>query len=170
MPWPSSTIATAAWCWRSIRRILGDAGDAEEVLQEVFLQVWAQADRYDSRRAAPATWVTLLARSRAIDLLRSRQVRQRTAEAAGSEPHARHASPEGVRAVWYEERQQRVRAALGELPEEQRTVLELAFFEGLTQREIAERTEHSAGHGEDADAVGDEEAAHGAARRARELL
>jgi RNA polymerase sigma-70 factor (ECF subfamily) len=122
------------------RRILGSASDAEEVLQETLLQVWAQAGRYDPRRSSVATWLVLLARSRAIDLLRSRRVRERAVEAAGDETQGVHASPEGPAAVWYEERRARVAAALAELPEEQRHVLELAFFGGMTQSEIAEAT------------------------------
>jgi RNA polymerase sigma-70 factor (ECF subfamily) len=122
------------------RRVLGNAADAEEVVQETLLQVWAQAGRYDSRRSSVATWLVLLTRSRAIDLLRSRRVRERTDEAAGEDTLGVHASPEGPAAVWFEERRSRVVAALAQLPPEQRHVLELAFFAGLTQREIADLT------------------------------
>lgn len=122
------------------RRIVGDAADAEEVVQETLLQVWAQASRYDSRRSSVATWMVLLARSRAIDRLRSRRVRERAVDAAGDETQGVHTSPEGPAAVWYEERRARVSSALAELPQEQRHVLELAFFGGLSQREIAETT------------------------------
>jgi RNA polymerase sigma-70 factor (ECF subfamily) len=124
------------------RRILGNAADAEEVVQEAFIQVWAQASRYDPRRSSVSTWLVLLARSRAIDLLRSRGVRQRAVAAVAAEPpaEASHASPEGPRAVWYEERQARLAKALAALPAEQREVLELAFYGGLSQREIADST------------------------------
>jgi RNA polymerase sigma-70 factor (ECF subfamily) len=122
------------------RRILGNASDAEEVVQETLLQVWTQAGRYDPARSSATTWLVLLTRSRAIDLLRSRGVRQRAAVASALELPAAHTSPEGPRAVLTEERQARVRTALAELPVEQRGVLELAFFGGLSQSEIAERT------------------------------
>ena len=122
------------------RRIVGSQSDAEEVVQETLLQVWAQAGRYDPRRSSVATWLVLLARSRASDLLRSRRVRERAVTAAGDETQGVHASPEGPAAVWYEERRSRVAAALSELPPEQRQVLELAFFGGQSQREIAEAT------------------------------
>jgi RNA polymerase sigma-70 factor (ECF subfamily) len=122
------------------RRILGNPADAEEVVQETLLQVWGQAGRYDPRRSSVATWLVLLARSRAIDLLRSRRVRERAVEAAGEETLGVHASPEGPAAVWYEERRSRVLAALAQLPADQRHVLELAFFGGLSQREIADLT------------------------------
>jgi RNA polymerase sigma-70 factor (ECF subfamily) len=122
------------------RRILGTAADAEEVVQETLLQVWSQAGRYDPRRSSVPTWLVLLARSRAIDLLRSRRVRERAVEAAVDETPQRHASPDGPGAVWSKERRSRVREALVELPAEQREVLEQAFFHGWSQREIAERT------------------------------
>jgi RNA polymerase sigma-70 factor (ECF subfamily) len=122
------------------RRILGTSADAEEVLQETLLQVWAQAGRYDPRRSSVVTWLVLLARSRAIDRLRSRRVRDRAVEMAAEEAPQRHASPEGPRAVWTGERAARVRAALAGLPAEQREVLEQAFYQGWSQREIAERT------------------------------
>ena len=122
------------------RRILGNQSDAEEVLQETLLQVWAQAGRYDPRRSSVATWLVLLARSRAIDLLRSRRVRQRAVDAVADETQGVHASPQGPAAVWYEERRARVAAALAELPAEQRHVLEMAFFGGQSQREISEAT------------------------------
>ena len=122
------------------RRILGNAADAEEVVQEALVQAWSQARRYDPRRASVVTWLVLLTRSRAIDLLRSRRVREGAAEASAREPAPADASPEGPRAVWERERQVRVAAALAELPAEQREVLELAFYEGLSQTEIAGRT------------------------------
>jgi RNA polymerase sigma-70 factor (ECF subfamily) len=122
-----------------VRRILGNAADADEVVQETFVQVWAQASRYDPRRSSVPTWLVLLARSRAIDLLRSRGVRERAVTAATAEAEV-DASPEGPAAVWYEERRARLGAALRELPAEQRAVLEQAFYGGKSQREIAEQT------------------------------
>ena len=122
------------------RRILGNPADAEEVVQEALLQVWSQAGRYDPRRSSVTTWLVLIARSRAIDLLRSRRVREQAVVASGREPPPAHTSPEGPRAVWTEERRARVGSALAGLPEEQREVLELAFYGGLSQSEIAERT------------------------------
>jgi RNA polymerase sigma-70 factor, ECF subfamily len=122
------------------RRILGDVRDAEEVLQEVFLQVWGQAGRFDPDRASPLTWIALITRSRAIDLMRSRGVRQRVVEAVGREVADTHQSAEAVGTVWNSERRERLQGALAELPPEQREVLELAYYGGLTQTEIAEET------------------------------
>ena len=122
-------------------RILGQRGDAEEVLQEAFLQVWGQADRYDPRRSSVLTWLVLLTRSRAIDRLRSRQAGERRAVASDArDPEPRHASPAAVESVLSLERRERVQQALGELPAEQRQVLELAFYGGLSQSEIAAQT------------------------------
>ncbi|HEX6201225.1 MAG TPA: sigma-70 family RNA polymerase sigma factor [Thermoanaerobaculia bacterium] len=122
------------------RRVLKDPADAEEVVQEVFLHLWRQADRYDPTRSSLSTWLALVTRSRAIDRLRTRGVVDRTHAAVQAEVGPAHASGEGASRVLHGERRRRVRDELAGLPEEQRQVLELAFFEGLTQREIAERT------------------------------
>jgi RNA polymerase sigma-70 factor (ECF subfamily) len=122
------------------RRILGDAADAEEILQEAFLQAWKQAGRYDPSRSSVSTWLVLLTRSRAIDRLRSRNVRDRTLTAVQQEGRGGHTSPEGMGDVFRQERGRRLRREMGVLPPEQREVLEMAFFRGMTQSEIASRT------------------------------
>ncbi len=122
------------------RRVLGDSSDAEEVLQEVFLQVWNQAGRYDGKRSSVSTWLVLITRSRSIDRLRSRQVKDRTLSALQQEKPDRHTSPEGLGSVLHQQRRQRLRREMEELPAEQRQVLELAFFRGMTQSEIATST------------------------------
>ncbi|MDP9121612.1 MAG: sigma-70 family RNA polymerase sigma factor [Acidobacteriota bacterium] len=121
------------------RRILGSPADAEEVLQEVFVHVWNQAARYDSSRSSVSTWLVLITRSRAIDRLRTRKVVERTHEAAHLDRPPEHTSFEGVEAVFIEQRRERVRRELEKLPKEQRQVLEMAFYQGLTQSEIAAR-------------------------------
>ncbi len=123
------------------RRVLNDGPEAEEILQEVFLQVWNQAGRYDTGRSSVSTWLVLITRSRSIDRLRSRQVVDRTLAGLQQEKRPSHTSPEGVSAVWTDQRRQRLRREMQKLPAEQRQVLELAFFRGLTQSEIAETTE-----------------------------
>lgn len=122
------------------RRILGRQSDAEEVLQEVFLQVWNQARRYDTGRSAVSTWLVLITRSRAIDRLRNRQVLDRTLGSLQQENRGLHTSPEGLRSVLWEQRRRRLNQALDALPSEQRQVLELAFYRGMTQSEIADGT------------------------------
>ncbi len=122
------------------RRIVIDSSDAEEILQEVFLQVWNQAERYDRRRSSVSTWLVLITRSRSIDRLRSRQVKDRTLASMKQENRNQHTSPEGAGAVLLDQRRQRLSQEMQELPNEQRQVLELAFFKGMTQSEIAHDT------------------------------
>jgi RNA polymerase sigma-70 factor (ECF subfamily) len=121
------------------RRILGAVAEAEEVLQEVFLHVWNHSERYDATRSSVSSWLILITRSRAIDRLRNRKVVEKTHEAAGLAVPLEDASPEGPDAVFVRERRQRVRQELDQLPAEQREVLEMAFYEGLSQTEIANR-------------------------------
>jgi RNA polymerase sigma-70 factor (ECF subfamily) len=122
------------------RRILGGAGEAEEVVQEAFLQVWRQAARYDPARSSVSSWLVLIARSRAIDRLRNRRVAERIATEAGADAPRVDASLDGIANVFFAERRARILAALDALPPEQREVIELAFFRGMTQNEIAQRT------------------------------
>lgn len=121
-------------------KILGDPADAEEVLQEVFVQVWKQAGRYQTSRSSVSTWLVLITRSRSIDRLRSRNVKLRTASEARKENPNPHASPKGLANVWMEERQKRLGEELAKLPPEQREVLEMAYYQGMTQREVSETT------------------------------
>ncbi|HUM16775.1 MAG TPA: sigma-70 family RNA polymerase sigma factor [Candidatus Nitrosotalea sp.] len=120
-----------------IRRVLRDPEAAAEVLQEVFWQVWLEAPQYDPKRGSPEAWLVMRARTRAIDRLRSMRRRDRTFVAPLDESVARrdHGSAENP-AVMAEHRDL-VQAALAQLPEAQRRVIELAFFEGLTQSEIS---------------------------------
>jgi RNA polymerase sigma-70 factor (ECF subfamily) len=118
-----------------ILRIVSRAADAEEVLQEAWLQAWRRADSYDPNRGTVIAWLLNMARSRAIDRLRSAASRQRMEDRVEVEPPDSVATPpEDV------ERNQlsaRVRTALDELGAQQRQVLELAYFGGLSQTEIA---------------------------------
>lgn len=123
-------------------RILGRRSEAEEALQEVFVQVWTQADRYDGDRSTPKGWILMLARSRALDRLRRGQSQQRRAEAAAVESAREEAAPPvGTERLESRERRHRIHSALGLLAPEQRRCIELAFFEGLTHTEIAKRLE-----------------------------
>lgn len=121
-------------------RILEDRGRAEDVLQDVFLQIWMRAASFDSERGSVRTWVCAAVRNRAIDLLRGRAGRARD-EAQLSESVAAHgygSDPERESELAFDRRL--VRAALASLPAEQREAVELAYYGGLTQREVAERT------------------------------
>lgn len=118
-------------------RILNSREEAEDILQEVFVQVWRRAADFDEMRGKPFTWLVTLARSRAIDRLRLLGARDRVAIAA-----ARDAPDEASDAAldaFRSEQRQIVAEALAELPEDQRRALVLAYFEGLTQSEIAAR-------------------------------
>ncbi len=122
------------------RRILDSTADAEEILQEVFVHVWNQAQRYDPARSSVSTWLVLITRSRAIDRLRSRAVVERTHSAAGHDAaisSESHTSPEALQNVFIQQRHERVRREMATLPAEQRQVLEMAFYQGLSQSEIA---------------------------------
>jgi RNA polymerase sigma-70 factor, ECF subfamily len=122
------------------RRILADPQEAEEVVQETFVQVWRQASRFDAGRGSPAAWVSTIARSRAIDRLRARDASERVRMAAKLEEPADEAiSPAAGQVAEDRELKRRVDAALHSLPLEQRRTLELAYFEGLSQSQIAER-------------------------------
>jgi len=123
------------------RRILGSPADGEELLQEVFLHVWNHASRYDPSRSSVSTWLVLITRSRAIDRLRTRKVVERTHETSAQRDPAGHASPEGAENVFLHERRERVQRELAKLPPEQRQVLEMAFYDGLSQSEIAARAD-----------------------------
>jgi len=119
-----------------ILRILGSREEAEDVLQEAFLQIWQRASDYDEGRGRVFTWLVTIARSRALDRARSRVFRERaeTSEAATLKEH------DDTAAVIFATGQgEMLRAALTELPDEQRLALYLAYFEGLTQTEIAKR-------------------------------
>jgi RNA polymerase sigma-70 factor (ECF subfamily) len=122
-----------------IRRVLRDPEAAAEVLQEVFWQVWREAPRYDPKRGSPEAWLVMRAKTRAIDRLRSIRRRERTFVAPVDESVAQsNDGPAENPAVVAEDRGL-VQTALAQLPEPQRRVIELAFFEGLTQSEIATR-------------------------------
>lgn len=120
-----------------VMRILHSRAEAEDCLQDVFLQVWRQASEFDEARGRPFTWLVTLARSRAIDRLRALSSRDRTAHEAARE--VVEETSDAVEDAIRSEQSAVVRQALAALPAEQRLVLEMAYFEGLTQSEIAER-------------------------------
>jgi RNA polymerase sigma-70 factor (ECF subfamily) len=129
-------------------RILGDEGDAEEVTQDVFAQAWRRAGQYDEARGSVAAWLLVMARTRAIDRFRARRVRPegRVQDDAGLTLQQLPAtSPDAASEMMAAERGVRVRRALEDLPFLQRVAIELAYFEGLSQREIAERLEQPLG-------------------------
>jgi len=122
-------------------RVLRDQGDAEDVVQEVFSQAWRQASRYESTRGQVVAWLMNLARSRAIDRLRSRRARPETgANDVEADRILDHAPPIDEQLA-LSDQAERIRAAVEQLSLLQRVAIELAFYEGLTHVEIAERLE-----------------------------
>jgi RNA polymerase sigma-70 factor (ECF subfamily) len=132
-----------------ITRILKSADDVEDVVEETFWQAWRQANRFTVERGSVQTWVLTIARSRALDRLRAaRRLREESIDDGGATEStagdgtamsARSTSDPAADAE-HSERRRLVVAALSELPEEQRQALELGYFGGLSQTEIAERT------------------------------
>ena len=118
-----------------IVRILHSREEAEDVLQEVFLQVWRRAADFDEARGRAFTWLVTVARSRALDRLRALGSRARLAEAASVPQQVGDAAQEAFQS----EQAEVVRRALAQIPADQRQALLLAYFEGLTQMEIAAR-------------------------------
>ena len=128
----------AATVYGLLLRILSNADDAQEVLQETFVKAWTSAKMFDSVRGSEVAWLISIARSRGIDRLRSRKVRLEREDEAGREISFLESTTGADTAIQSEERRA-VRSALAELPEAQRVALELAYFEGLSQSEIAAR-------------------------------
>lgn len=126
---------------RLLERILGDVREAEEILQDTFVQLWKRAGRYDAAKAGPLTWMIMVARGLALDRLRQRSRRQ-----TGLERFRAVADADGVQEenaftrLSDAESARRVGRALGSLPAEQRAAIELAFYRGCTQEEIARTT------------------------------
>ena len=120
-----------------LMRILNNREEAEDVLQETFLQVWRKAADFDESRGRPFTWLVTLARSRGIDRLRTLASRERVAE-AGAREVSEEISDAASDALKSEQRGL-VSDALAKLPDEQKRPIMLAYFDGLTQSEIATR-------------------------------
>jgi RNA polymerase sigma-70 factor (ECF subfamily) len=122
-------------------RIIRDQGEAEDIVQEVFSQAWRQAGRYEARRGNVIAWLLNLTRSRAIDRLRGRQSRPEAASESLLAIDIPDLTLPVDEQLSLEGRASRVRAAMKELSVLQRVAIELAFYEGLTHVEIAERLE-----------------------------
>ena len=120
-------------------RILQNRADAEDIVQDVFAQVWAQAGRYDASRGAVAAWMLTMARSRAIDKLRSRSARPEIGAKARIVEDVPDAAVRQDLQLLSAEQVAALKGALSELPSAQRAALELAYYEGLTHAEIADR-------------------------------
>jgi RNA polymerase sigma-70 factor (ECF subfamily) len=115
-------------------RVLRDTGQAEDILQEVFLQLWRKPAAFVQNRGSLGAWLVVIARNRAIDVLRRRKPSDSVEDVVLASPV--NVADEAERNTMM----QRVRGVIAKLPEEQRRTLELAYFEGLSHTEIASRT------------------------------
>lgn len=115
-------------------RVLADTGAAEDVLQEVFLQLWRNPAAFDSNRGSLGAWLAVIARNRAIDALRKRKPETDADEVIVAVNLDIESETERRRVL------ERVRGVVNALPAEQRSAVEMAFFEGLTHSEIAAKT------------------------------
>ena len=127
---------TSAKLYGICLRVLHDEAEAQDVLQEVYLVVWRNADRFDAARASPITWLATIARNRAIDRLRSKNL------LSGDIVEALDIaddSPSSLDVLEQAEDSSRLRRCLDELDERARTMIRCAFFDGLTYAALAER-------------------------------
>lgn len=118
-------------------RVLRDERHAEDAVQEAFLQVWRSAASFRAERAKASTWILTLVHRRAVDLVRREERRQ--ADPLTDETDSVQAPEQTEEAAWLRFERERVQAALRQLPDVQREALELAYYGGFSQSELAER-------------------------------
>lgn len=119
-------------------RMMNDAVEAEDVLQDGFVYIWQRASSFDAGRGSPISWAIMIVRNKAIDRLRVRQRGERLEERASASPElGPDKDVQSALEPFLRERQAQVKSALAKLPMEQREALQLAFFSGLTHRQIA---------------------------------
>ena len=134
--------------YSTVLRVIRDSQIAEDMVQEIFLRIWRKPDSYLAQRGRFATWLTSVARNRAVDEIRSRNRRFRHETASPEEQERDLPGPErDDPALTAELSDQRhlILNALAEIPKEQRQIIELAYFGGFTQQEIAERLDQPLG-------------------------
>ena len=125
------------------RRVLNNAAEAEDVTQEVFLRLWNQPDRFDATRGSLRSFLLAQSHGRAVDAVRS--LNSRRLREAKDARHTAHADYDMQHEAWDLALADQVARALGELPEEERRVIELAYFEGHTYVEVAEMLQQPEG-------------------------
>ena len=123
-------------------RMMNDAIEAEDVLQDGFVYIWQRASSFDASRGSPISWAIMIFRNKAIDRLRVRQRGERLEERVSASPELGPDQDEkSALEPVLRERQAQVKSALGKLPVEQQEALQLAFFSGLTHQQIAAKIE-----------------------------
>ncbi len=127
-------------------KVLNDAKEAEDVLQEVFMQIWNKADAYDPLLGKPVSWAVTLTRNKAIDRIRASQRRSKLMEQATVEANVSpDLSPSANEKLHGKENAEMIRSVVAALPPDQRRAIELAFFAGLTQDEISQTLQEPLG-------------------------
>jgi RNA polymerase sigma-70 factor (ECF subfamily) len=128
-------------------RVLGDRKEAEDVLQEVMLVIWNKSGEYDPQLGSLSSWSVALTRNKALDRLRARTRRLRLIEevAMMAEQPDTSSSPSANEIIHGQERAKMLRSAMNELPSDQRLAIELAFFTGMSQSDIASRLQQPLG-------------------------
>jgi RNA polymerase sigma-70 factor (ECF subfamily) len=130
----------AGMLYAMLVRILKDTSAAEEVLQDLFLQLWRGASRFDASRGSLPAWLLVIGRNRALSRLRRRERREILEDPEEFSLEAVPSAGDLEDEAWRMQLMQRLRSAMATLPPEQKEALELAYFEGMTQTEIAART------------------------------
>ena len=136
---------TSAVIYSTAMRILGSAHDAEEMVQETFVQIWERASLFDPTLGSALSWALRIARNRCIDRMRAHRRRTRMIEDVSHEMQAAIAEDREARAGLSVEELSHVRSAVNGLPADQRQAIKLAFFGGLTHQEIAEQLQEPLG-------------------------
>lgn len=131
-------------CYRIIFRITRDRLLSEELLQNVFVKIWENADSYSSQKGSVYSWVTAITRNLAIDKIRSREFKEELQKSetpddfTGTEGAGNH---NGLQSLLIDETAEKVTKAMNQIPPEQKLVIEMSFFEGMTHNEISEALE-----------------------------
>jgi RNA polymerase sigma-70 factor (ECF subfamily) len=133
--------------YATAQRILNDTKEAEDIVQDVFLALWEKSAEFEFARGTAFSWAVTLTRNRAIDRIRMRQRRTELLDGAALQDLGYNEAPatDSADSLAHSERSAVVRAAVARLPAEQQRALELAFFTGLTQQEIAARLQEPLG-------------------------
>ena len=128
----------SALVYKSARQVLNSQAEADDAVQEIFVRLWKTADRYDPRKAKLVTWVMLIARRHLIDRLRRKRARPNMTGIEGDVSQSEEDSSRGM-SPEHMERNKELLNRIKELPELQRTVIERAYLQGYTLREVSEQ-------------------------------
>lgn len=133
--------ATSRVVFGIVLNVVRDRAQAEEVAQEVYVDAWKSAPRFDRRQGTPTAWLNTIAHRKAVDRVRSAERSTQRDQRHFEQTSAIKADPDVSDIVVAHDEGRRVRAALQQLPDAQRTAVELAYFSGFSHREVAERLE-----------------------------